>query len=158
MNVDNSTIANLRKDYSSKTLEIRNILKNPFEQFGKWFKEALNSKVVEPNAMTLSTATKTGKPSARIVLLKGFDDNGFVFYTNYNSAKAADLLENPQAALTFLWLELQRQIRIEGTVEKISTAQSEAYFQSRPKSSQIGAYASPQSKTIESRAILEKKR
>lgn len=156
MSIDNTVIENLRRDYSSAALDITDVASNPFEQFGKWFKEALSSEVLEPNAMTLSTADKNGKPSARIVLLKGFDKDGFVFYTNYGSAKAAELLENPQAALTFLWLELQRQVRIDGTVEKVSCQESEKYFQSRPKGSQIGAYASPQSQVIEDRTILEK--
>ena len=153
--VDNSVIANLREDYTAKTLTKADVTDNPIEQFGIWLKEALNAEVPEPNAMTLATATTSGVPSARIVLLKGYDENGFVFYTNYESQKAQEMADNPNVALVFVWLELQRQIRIQGTVRKISPEASTAYFQIRPKKSQIGAVASPQSRVIEDRTILE---
>ncbi len=130
---------------------------NPIVQFGKWFEQARNAKIPEPNAMTLATADKTGKPSARVVLLKDFDNRGFVFYTNYNSKKAQDLLENPRASLVFLWLELQRQVRIDGLVEKVSRAESVEYFISRPRENQLGAIASNQSSVILSRKHLEAK-
>ncbi len=138
-------IENLREDYRASTLEIETSEKNPLNQFRLWFEEALKSEVPEPNAMTLATASPQGMPSARIVLLKKYDEEGFVFYTNYESRKGQELLNNPQAALVFCWLELQRQIRIEGRVEKLSKEASLAYFQSRPKSSQIGAWVSNQS-------------
>lgn len=117
----------------------------------------MNSALPEPNAMTLATATPDGKPSARIVLLKSFDHQGFVFYTNYESQKGQELDNNPQAALLFCWLELERQVRIEGSVERVTPAESKAYFQSRPRESQIGAWASPQSRVIEGRFVLEEK-
>jgi pyridoxamine 5'-phosphate oxidase len=148
-------IADLRKDYKSKTLDLSDTLESPFEQFTQWFDETLRSEVTEPNAMTLATATKSGKPSARIVLLKGFDADGFVFYTNFDSHKGQELIKNPHAALVFNWLDLERQVRIEGKVEKVADNVATEYFQSRPKLSQIGAWASPQSQEIENRAVLE---
>ncbi|WP_421949044.1 pyridoxamine 5'-phosphate oxidase [Phaeodactylibacter xiamenensis] len=153
----NFKIEQLRKDYSAHTLEMDKVRSNPVEQFQVWFDEALNAEVPEPNAMTLSTATTNGVPSARIVLLKGVTDDSFLFYTNYNSRKGQELRANPRAALTFLWHELQRQVRIEGRVEVLSAEESTRYFQSRPKGSQIGAWASPQSTQIESREELEEK-
>jgi pyridoxamine 5'-phosphate oxidase len=153
----NSKIEQLRKDYSAHTLEMEEVRTNPVEQFQVWFDEALNAEVPEPNAMTLSTATTNGVPSARIVLLKGVTDGSFLFYTNYNSRKGQELRANPRAALTFLWHELQRQVRIEGRVEVLPAEASTRYFQSRPKGSQIGAWASPQSTKIESREVLEEK-
>lgn len=153
--VDNSVIAHLREDYTAKTLTKADVMDNPIEQFGIWLKEALNAEVPEPNAMTLATATASGVPSARIVLLKGYDENGFIFYTNYESHKAQEMVDNPNVALVFVWLDLQRQIRIQGKVRKISPEASTAYFQIRPKKSQIGAAASPQSRVIEDRTILE---
>lgn len=149
-------LLNLREDYNLDKLELGDLAPTPIQQFEKWFNFALSKNVKEPNAMTLATATKDGIPSARIVLLKGFDENGFIFYTNYDSHKAKELIENPKAALVFCWLELHKQIRIEGKVEKVSTEESTEYFQSRPKGSQIGAWASPQSQVIENRDILEK--
>jgi len=149
-------VADLREDYRAKSLDITDIVSNPINQFDLWFKEALNAELKEPNAMTLATADKSGSPSARIVLLKGYDEKGFVFYTNYNSRKGKELKENPNAALVFCWLDLERQIRIHGRVEIMSAIESEAYFQSRPRKSQIGAYASPQSTVITNRNILEK--
>lgn len=155
--IPNAELASLRKNYALESLSEADVLPDPLAQFAVWFQEALNSQLTEPNAMTLATATADGRPSARTVLLKGFDKQGFVFFTNYESRKGQHLAENPQAALLFTWLELERQIRIEGTVEKVSTQESLAYFQSRPKNSQIGAWASPQSRVIAGRAGLENK-
>ena len=148
-------IADLREDYSKKTLNKSDVVVNPIEQFRIWFEEAQNSQVPEPNAMTLATATPEGKPSARIVLLKGLEENGFIFYTNYKSHKGKELAKNPNAALVFVWLGLERQVRIEGVIKKISKAQSKNYFQSRPKKSQMGAWVSSQSKVIKDRSVLE---
>jgi pyridoxamine 5'-phosphate oxidase len=157
MSIEKSTIQNLRQDYRSASLSKSDIDKNPFQQFSKWFKEALNAKVTEPNAMTIATSSKNGIPSARIVLLKEFDENGFVFYTNYNSQKGKELEENPHAALIFFWADLERQIRIEGLVEKVTEEEATEYFNSRPKGSQLGAHTSPQSETIPNRSFLEYK-
>jgi pyridoxamine 5'-phosphate oxidase len=148
-------IQDLREDYSKQSLDESDIVKNPFQQFKIWFEEAMKAEVLEPNAFTLATADLSGQPSARILLLKSFDEAGFVFYTNYNSRKAEQLAANPKAAMTFLWLELQRQVRIEGEVVKVSEETSTAYFKSRPKGSQIGAWASPQSQIIDDRSLLE---
>lgn len=151
-------IQNLREDYRASILEIGNSKNNPLDQFKIWFEEALKAEVREPNAMTLATASLEGIPSARIVLLKKYDEEGFVFYTNYKSRKGRELLLNPQAALVFCWLDLQRQVRIEGRVEKLSKEASLAYFQSRPKSNQIGTWVSNQSqKTKGDRSELETK-
>lgn len=152
-----SHVANLRRNYTRAGLNESETDPNPLIQFQTWFDQALNAELPEPNAMTLATADSQGRPSARIVLLKGLDDTGFVFYTNYKSYKAKQLAENPAAALVFWWAELERQIRIEGTVEKVSPAESEEYFASRPFGSQLGAWASPQSRVIESRRVLEEK-
>jgi pyridoxamine 5'-phosphate oxidase len=130
---------------------------NPFGQFERWFSRALNAGLKLPEAMTLATATKDGKPSARMVLLKGYDESGFVFYTNYNSRKGDELAENPHAALVFYWAPLGRQIRIEGTVAKVSRQESEAYFRSRPLDSRLGAWASNQSEVITGREVLERR-
>src|SRR6185503_15060486 len=124
---------------------------NAIKQFEKWWNEAVNSKIDEVNAMTLATASIDGLPSARIVLLKGFSEKGFVFFTNYESYKAQQMAENPKACLVFFWKELERQVRITGLIQKISAEESDAYFKSRPESSRIGALASPQSRVIESR-------
>ena len=148
-------ISSLRRSYSRQSLNEADVLPDPLGQFARWFEEAVQSELPEPNAMTLATANRSGRPSARTVLLKGVDAEGFVFYTNYESRKGNDLADNPQAALLFTWLELERQIRIEGAVEKISPEQSLAYFQSRPLGSQIGAWASPQSQIISDRNVLE---
>ena len=150
-------LQNLRQDYSAASLSETTININPIKQFDTWFNEALEAKIHEPNAMTLATATNDGRPSARIVLLKGFDNNGFVFYTNYLSRKGKEITKNPLGAITFFWGELERQVRIEGTIEKLSKEQSEQYFHSRPKLSQIGALASPQSQEIPGRDQLETK-
>jgi len=156
MQIDNR-IAGLRQVYQLKTLSKKDVLEDPFRQFDVWWQEAIESKVYEPNAMTLATCNTEGRPSARTVLLKGIHENGFTFYTNYNSKKAEDLKQNPQASLLFFWKELERQIRIEGTVQKLSGEESDAYFASRPRQSQLGAWASPQSKTIPSRKFLQDK-
>jgi pyridoxamine 5'-phosphate oxidase len=153
----NPNLADLRQDYQRNSLEINEIASNPIEQFEKWFAEAVvTPNLIEPNAMTISTVTKSGFPSSRIVLLKGLDAQGFVFFTNYESRKGTELIKNPHAALNFWWPPLERQVRIEGHVEKLSTETSLIYFQSRPKSSQIGAWASPQSQVIDNRELLEK--
>ena len=150
-------IADIRKDYKKHQLEESMVNKNPLKQFEEWFEEALKSEVTEPNAMSLSTVSSSGMPDCRIVLLKGIEDDGFVFYTNYQSTKGKNLEQNPQAALTFFWAELERQVRIQGIVEKVTKETSDQYFQSRPKESQIGAWASPQSSVIKDRKILEKR-
>lgn len=150
-------LQNLRQDYSAATLSEKSTNANPIKQFDQWFNEAVEAQIPEPNAMTLATATSDGRPSARIVLLKGFDDRGFAFYTNYLSRKGRELAKNPNAAIVFHWIGLERQVRIEGTIEKLSKEQSEKYFHSRPKMSQIGALASPQSQEIADRSELENK-
>ena len=151
-----SSIADIRKDYSLKTLNEDEVADSPFLQFADWWQQAIESEIDEVNAMTLATASLEAVPSARIVLLKGYDEKGFVFYTNYESAKGRELAENPKASLLFFWKELERQIRITGIVEKVSAAESDEYFLSRPTGSQIGAWASPQSHVIENRSWLEK--
>jgi pyridoxamine 5'-phosphate oxidase len=150
-------LENLREDYTGVSLLESNTKADPIKQFEVWFNEAQEANVPEKNAMTLSTATHDGRPSARIVLLKGFYDTGFIFYTNYLSRKGKEITKNPIGALTFFWAGMERQIRIEGTIEKVSKEQSEKYFHSRPKGSQIGALASPQSQEIADRSVLEKK-
>jgi pyridoxamine 5'-phosphate oxidase len=149
-------LANIRKDYALKSFDVADSLANPFEQFKEWFKEAEDAQLNEPTAMHLSTVSLSGRPSGRIVLLKGLD-TGFVFYTNYDSRKGKDLINHPFAAVTFFWAELERQVRIEGTVEKVKPEMSELYFASRPFESRIGAIVSPQSQVIESRDTLEHK-
>ena len=150
-----SSIADIRKDYQLQSLLESDIEKNPIDQFSTWWNQAIESQIDEVNAMTLATVDANHKPSARIVLLKEFDENGFVFFTNYNSKKGLDMLINKNVALVFFWKELERQVRIEGTVEKVSEGVSDAYFNSRPEMSRIGAWASPQSTVISSREILE---
>ncbi len=150
-------LADLRKNYALQSLAETDVQSDPIAQFAIWFQHAIDSQILEPNAMSLATATANGLPSVRTVLLKGFDNQGFTFYTNYESRKGKELLENPQAALSFTWLELERQIRIEGTVEKVSAATSLQYFQSRPKASQIGAWISQQSDIISDRSVLEQR-
>ena len=150
-----NSIADLRKEYKLKTLNKSDVDPDAFTQFNKWWDEAILSNIEEVNAMTLATADINGKPSARIVLLKGFDERGFIFYSNYKSHKAKDMNENNYVSLVFFWKELERQIRVEGTVSKIGMAESETYFNSRPTASKIGAWASPQSNIIASRKILE---
>jgi len=149
------SIADIRKDYRLKSLLEEDVLKNPIDQFTNWWSEAVNSKIEEVNAMTLATSSPSGIPSARIVLLKGLSAEGFIFFTNYESNKGKELAANPQAALVFFWKELERQVRIEGLVAKLGEADSEAYFATRPVASKIGAWASPQSRPIEGRSVLE---
>ncbi len=150
-------IADIRKDYKLQTLLEQDVDKDPIEQFSKWWHEAAKSDIEELNAMTLATCTKDGMPSARIVLLKDFSHEGFMFFTNYESQKGKELAHNPNAALVFFWKELERQIRIEGTVEKVSEQVSIDYFLTRPVASQIGAWSSPQRKKIENREVIEAK-
>jgi pyridoxamine 5'-phosphate oxidase len=149
-------IAELRKEYKKGSLDEKEVEKNPFEQFNKWFKEAIDSEIPEVNAMALATASKQGRPAARTVLLKQYDEKGFVFFTNYDSSKGKQLAENPQAALLFFWEPLERQIKIVGSVEKTSVAESFEYFHKRPIDSQLGAWASQQSSEISARSLLEK--
>lgn len=150
-------LQNIRAEYASKELLKSTLADNPIKQFSEWFKEAIETKVREVNAMNLATCTKDGKPSARIVLLKSFDDAGFVFYTNYLSDKGKQMTENPNVALTFFWPELERQVRIEGVVSKVSEEESIAYFNSRPRLSQLGAVVSQQSSEIANRELLQSK-
>ncbi|PST82965.1 pyridoxamine 5'-phosphate oxidase [Pedobacter yulinensis] len=157
MQITTEFIQNLRQDYRNASLEEKDTEADPILQFAIWFENAVQANIYEPNVMTVATANAQGRPSARILLLKGYDQEGFVFYTNYNSRKGDHLAENPQAALLFFWDELERQVRIEGTVSKIGEERSVQYFQSRPRGSQIGAAASPQSRVIPDRAYLEDK-
>ncbi|MCA8253973.1 pyridoxamine 5'-phosphate oxidase [Burkholderia sp. AU31624] len=150
-----TTLADLRINYSRASLDEADVAHDPFAQFDRWFKEALAAKLPEPNTMTLATVGADGRPSARIVLIKGVDERGFVFFTNYESRKGRDLAAHPQAALLFYWIELERQVRIEGRIEKTSAEESDRYFASRPLGSRIGAWASEQSAVIDSRATLE---
>ncbi|MEJ7737819.1 MAG: pyridoxamine 5'-phosphate oxidase [Chitinophagaceae bacterium] len=150
-----SSIADLRKEYQLQSLSEKNVDTNPLHQFEKWWDEAILAKIEEANAMTLATASSDGIPSARIVLLKGFNERGFIFFTNYNSYKAQQVTENPRACLVFFWKELERQIRITGLVEKISDTANDEYFLGRPLASRVGAWASPQSQVIENREWLE---
>ncbi|VWC65522.1 pyridoxine/pyridoxamine 5'-phosphate oxidase [Burkholderia lata] len=150
-----TTLADLRINYSRASLDEADVAHDPFAQFDRWFKEALAAKLPEPNTMTLATVGDDGRPSARIVLIKGVDERGFVFFTNYESRKGRDLAAHPQAALLFYWIELERQVRIEGRIEKTSAEESDRYFASRPLGSRIGAWASEQSAVIDSRATLE---
>jgi len=152
MNLDN-----INHPYSEKGLSKKETLPSPFDQFDLWFKDATQADIIEPNAMTLSTVDTKGQPSSRTVLLKSYNDEGLVFFTNYESLKAQQMDQNPKVALLFAWLPLNRQVRIEGKVQKTSTTESEAYFKTRPRGSQIGAWASQQSQTIESREELQKK-
>lgn len=150
-------ISTIREEYTRQALSEKDVAPNPIDQFKKWFEEAMNSEVYVSNAMSLGTADKSGQPSVRIVLLKGIDEKGFKFFTNYESSKGQQLIDNPKAAATLFWPELERQIRIEGTIEKLTHKESEKYFHSRPIGSQIGAWSSPQSQKIESRGELEDK-
>lgn len=150
-------VSRLRREYTRDGLRESDIHQDPVEQFRRWFEEARAADLHEPNAVTVATATADGKPSARTVLLKGFDERGFVFYTNYEGGKARDLRENPRAALLFYWGELERQVRIEGRVRRIPTEESDAYFASRPRGSQLGAWASEQSRPVVDRDALEER-
>ena len=153
--IDKKTLQNLRIEYSSSPINESTVDANPISFFGKWFDEAMAAEVREPNAMTLATATRDGIPSARIVLLKGADKNGFSFYSNYLSRKGKELAKNPSACLVFFWPELGRQVRIEGKILKLSKEESEAYFATRPFGSQLGAVVSPQSQVIANREVLD---
>ncbi|HEY4196525.1 MAG TPA: pyridoxamine 5'-phosphate oxidase [Mucilaginibacter sp.] len=150
-------IQNIRSEYLAASLSEKDANQDPIKQFEKWFNEALKAELQEPTAMTLATATHDGRPSSRIVLMKGFDSNGFVFYTNYLSRKGKEIARNPLGALLFFWGTLERQVRIEGTIEKISKEDSVKYFLTRPRASQLGAVVSPQSQEISGRDILDKK-
>ena len=152
-----TSLEELREDYRMATLDEANCDSNPIAQFARWFNEAKAARLKEPNAMSLATATLAGRPSARIVLLKEFGDAGFFFYTNYGSQKGRECETNPQVALNFHWAELERQVRIEGTVSRVSPDKSEAYFRSRPRGSRLGAWVSNQSELIENRMILERR-
>lgn len=154
MNIKNN-LKDIRKNYSLDQLLESNVDKNPFFQFKKWFDFILEKKILEPNAMFLATASKMGIPSGRVVLLKEFDETGFTFFTNYNSRKGKELSENPFASITFLWLQFERQVRVEGKVKKISRKASEEYFNSRPLKSRIGAIVSNQSEIVGNREYLE---
>ncbi len=147
----------LREDYSKHSLDESDVNSDPVEQFESWMKEAIDAEVPEPNAMTLSTVDANNKPHSRVVLLKGIEEGDFVFYTNWQSEKGSELEQNPNAALCFLWLELERQVRIEGVAEKLSQEESEEYFKKRPYKSQIGALASNQSSVVPNREFLEKR-
>jgi pyridoxamine 5'-phosphate oxidase len=149
------SIADMRQNYTQKALTETDVPPDPILQFDTWWKEAVASSIVEPNAMTLATASADGVPAARIVLLKGFDQDGFSFYSNYNSFKAQQLAENPKACLVFFWKELERQVRITGLVSRTSKQQSDDYFNSRPEGSRLGAIVSPQSQVIQSREWLD---
>lgn len=151
------TLSEIRTEYQLASLDSSHMLAEPFAQFDKWFKEALESEVLEVNAMNLATATPDGKPSNRMVLLKGLDDKGFVFFTNYHSDKGQMLAVNPHAALNFFWQELERQVRIEGVIEKVSHEESDEYFAARPKGAQIGAWVSEQSREIDNRDVLDQR-
>ncbi len=147
-------LADLRENYTKGSLDVADVLTDPTAQFRVWFHQATESRLPEPNAMHLATVSGEGRPSGRIVLLKGLDA-GFIFFTNYESRKGHDLTANPHAALAFFWVELERQVRIEGRIEPVSAAESDAYFASRPRGSQLGAWASAQSQPVASREVLE---
>ena len=150
-----TSLAELRKNYSLGSLDVANIDRNPFRQFDTWFQQAVDAQLPEPNTMTLATVDSRGRPSARIVLIKGVDERGFVFFTNYESRKGRELAANPYASLLFYWIELERQVRVEGRIVKTSPEESDTYYASRPLGSRIGAWASNQSQVIESRSQLE---
>lgn len=150
-------LAAIRKDYTQRSLSEAEVSSDPFSQFNSWFREAVSAAVHEPNAMHLATATPDGKPSGRVVLLKGLEDGGFTFYTNHQSRKGLELENNPHCCLTFFWPELERQVRIEGTATRVSDETADAYYNSRPLASRIGAWTSPQSAVIASRQILEER-
>ena len=148
------SLSSIRRDYQKGSFDEKNALRNPFEQFKTWFDEVLNSDIIEKTAFFLSTATKDGKPSSRALLLKGFDERGFVFYTNYDSRKGKEIEENPYGALLFYWDKLEREVRIEGKIEKTSKEESNKYFQSRPYISKLGTWASKQSSQLSGRLTL----
>ena len=148
-------VADLRKEYTQAGLSETEVRDTPMAQFGVWFQQALDANIHEPNAMTVATVDASGRPSARIVLLKGFSEAGLVFFTNYESRKGQALAAHPYAALIFYWPELERQVRVEGPVSKVPAAEADAYFQSRPQGSRLGAWASPQSRVIADRTVLD---
>lgn len=150
-----SSIADLRRDYALASLDASDVVADPIAQFSRWFANATAAEIVEPNAMTLATIGDDGAPDARIVLLKGVDARGFTFFTDYRSRKGRDLAARPAAALVFFWQELERQVRIRGTVVRLSSEESAAYYDSRPRGSRIGAWASEQSTVISDRSVLE---
>ena len=152
-----TTLADIRREYASRALDEKDAHADPMQQFTLWFDEALKSQILDVNAMTLATASRKGEPSARTVLLKGTDEHGFVFYTNYDSAKGRDLADNPRASLLFFWAELERQVRINGSVTKTTRAESDQYFHSRPVESQISAASSNQSHPVAGRSQLEQR-
>lgn len=156
--MDNSAkISQIRTNYTLNTLDREQLAKHPMQQFEQWLNEAIEAKVAEPTAMHLATANKEGKPSGRIVLLKDTSQDGFTFYTNYQSRKGVEMAENPYGCLNFFWVELQRQVRIEGSIKKVSLEDSQSYFNSRPRGSQISALISPQSQVVKNRELLELK-
>ncbi len=155
--MENTEISKIRREYLLRELDESNVHKDPYEQFSLWMEETIKAGVTDPSAMILATSSKESGPSARVVLLKGVDKNGLIFYTNYSSRKAKDLEENPAASVLFFWKELERQVRISGKTEKVSNGLSEEYFHSRPYESQLGAWASEQSSVISGRDFLEKK-
>jgi pyridoxamine 5'-phosphate oxidase len=150
-------IADLRKDYLLAGLREQDVDPDPIRQFDAWFQQAIAANLTDANAMTLATASPNGRPSVRVVLLKDFDERGFVFYTNYDSRKGRELAENPYAAVVFYWAEMERQVRIEGITEQVTREESEAYFRSRPEMSRLGAWASHQSQVIADREMLEER-
>ena len=150
-------ISGSRIDYSKSELDEKIIDKDPIAEFARWMKEVIDKKFPEPNAMVLSTVSQEGRPSSRILLLRGFDEKGFVFYTNYHSKKGKDIEQNPHASMNFFWHDAEKQVRIEGVLEKLSPAESDAYFRTRPRESQLGAWTSQQSESISNRTELEKK-
>jgi pyridoxamine 5'-phosphate oxidase len=152
--MDNKDISQLRRDFNKGSFDIKNAHPNPFEQFAKWFEDARNSGSIEPNAMTLSTVSLDLKPSSRVLLLKSFSESGFIFYTNYDSRKGNELAANPNASLLFYWDILERQVRLEGIVRKISYEESEKYYKTRPYTSRLGAWVSKQSRVLSSRFSL----
>lgn len=155
--MENQSISSIRQEYLLATLSEKEVAPSPIDQFERWLNEAMKSEVLEPTAMVLSTVSAEGQPSSRVVLLKDLDSNGFVFYTNYSSKKGVELSQNARASLLFFWPELQRQIRIEGEVKRVNPEQSTTYFQSRPKGSQLGAWASPQSQVVPHREFLDER-
>jgi pyridoxamine 5'-phosphate oxidase len=150
-----SKVAGLRREYARERLDESSVGPDPIAQFGHWFEEALKAEVMEPNAMSLATASADGVPSARVVLLKGYDERGFVFFTDYRSQKGVELTANPRAALVLYWPELERQVRITGTTTPIEREESEAYYRTRPRGSRLGAWISHQSQVIASRKVLD---
>ncbi len=153
--MNSQNIADIRQDYTRQSLDVSDVQADPIAQFEQWFQEALQAEVLEANAMHLATADQAGRPSGRIVLLKGIEKGGFSFFSNYDSQKGQELSSNPYAQLTFFWAELERQVRIFGKIEKLPEEESTAYFHSRPRNSQLGAWTSPQSQVIPDRSVLE---